>query len=202
MNRFLIALVAAWVVASTGLAQAVTLLDTTYDWSSDGSESDQTGRLTRNGIQSTWALPKSNPGLFSPTLQDYVVYTIGALTFDHIQVTIFQLSDSNVYSAAYSAFNPADPTANYLADAGLSSGEPPEDQFYQFVVAPSSFFDVTISTVNGTATAANGQTRILVEGFDGLPGQTPLPAAAWLFGSGLVGLTALARRRTRRAPAA
>lgn len=106
----------------TAAAQGGVILSTTHNWSADGSENDQLGRLSRNGVQSTWSATKPTPALFTSTLNDYTLVTLNSGIYSHIEVTITQLTQHNVYSAAYSIFNPNDPTANYLADAGVSSG--------------------------------------------------------------------------------
>ena len=175
------------VFALAASSQAAVILSTTYNWSADGSgETDQAGRLLRNAIQSTWASAKPNPGLVTFTAQDSVSFTLNTGVFSFIQVTVNQISAHNIFSVTYSSFTPADPAANYLADRGASG----PIQVYQFVSAPSTNFDVTLSTVNGVGSAGGGQTGLLVEGFTSVPE----PSASLLLFTGLA-LTLVRRRR-------
>ena len=181
----------------TAAAQGGSILTMTYNWSADGSESDQLGRLSRNGVQSTWSATKQTPPLFNSTLNDFTLFTLNSGVYSHIEVTITQLTQHNVYSAAYSIFNPNDPTANYLADAGLSSGAPPTPFSYQCILPTGTNFEVALSTVNGVASAANGSTQILVEGFfDADRSEAPEPATVVLLGCG-VGILGLFSRFRR-----
>ena len=50
------------------------------------------------------------------------------------------------------------------------------------------------NTTNYEVTFSNGVTGVFT--FDATPTVVPVPAAAWLFGSGLIGLVAVARRKT------
>ena len=181
----------------TAAAQGGVILSTTYNWSADGSEGDELGRLSRNGVQSTWFATKPTPPLFNSALNDYTLFTLNSGLYTHIEVTITQLTQHNVYSAAYSIFNPNDPTLNYLADAGLSSGVPPTPFSYQFILPRATNFEVALSTVNGVASAANGSTQILVEGFlDAGRSEAPEPASVVLMacGVGVLGLFSRFRR--------
>jgi hypothetical protein len=180
----------------TAAAQGGSILTMTYNWSADGSESDQLGRLSRNGVQSTWPATKPTPLLFNTTPNDYTLFTLNSGVYSHIEVTITQLTEHNVYSAAYSIFNPNDPTANYLADAGLSSGVPPTPFSYQFILPTGTNFEVVLSTVNGITSAANGSTQVLVEGFlDANRSEAPEPASVILMGCGVGVLSLFSRFR-------
>jgi hypothetical protein len=51
-----------------------------------------------------------------------------------------------------------------------------------------------VNTTNYEVTFANGVSQVY--SFDAIPTVVPVPAAVWLFGSGLIGLVGLARRKT------
>ncbi|MFO1351645.1 MAG: Calx-beta domain-containing protein [Gammaproteobacteria bacterium] len=81
----------------------------------------QTGRLLRNGVASSCAVPKANPGLNDATVvRRYDAYVItpsqsGCVTFTLTQPT------TTLFFYAVSNFVPATPGVNYLADAGASA---------------------------------------------------------------------------------
>ncbi|PIE90114.1 MAG: hypothetical protein CR997_07585 [Acidobacteria bacterium] len=87
---------------------------------------EQVGRLNRNGVPSTCAVPKvcdvwdTDPG------RAYDAYTVQASGCVTIQLEVLEQTGANYQVNAYStAFNPNDICANYLGDPGFSAGEPP-----------------------------------------------------------------------------
>jgi hypothetical protein len=177
------------------VAQAAVISDSTYEWTDDGSEMDQTGRLFRDSVKSVWGSVKPTPALFDSTAQDAVEFVFSSGLFNMIQVTIEQLTQHNVYAASYDVYNAASPTSGYLADAGRSSGVPPTVYSYQFDYATGTNFSVVLSTTNGVSSAELARTRILVEGFNSQSSTVPEPGSMALLGLGLAGIGFARRKR-------
>ncbi len=108
----------------------------------------QTGRLLRNTVASTCAVPKANPGLNDATVirryDSYVFTNTSASTICYTatltqpSTTLFQLSYNN------NGFVPATPSVNYLADAGVSG----TTTSFSFNVAAGQRFTVVVHEVN------------------------------------------------------
>ncbi len=86
----------------------------------------QTGRLSRNGVASTCAAPKANPGLLAPGTgsRAFNAYTItSACKTGCVNAVMTSNNGTNLYEAAYTSagFVPSNPSTNYLADPGVSS---------------------------------------------------------------------------------
>lgn len=117
----LVALTAGLVLASGAAAVSIVVNGTI-----SASDPTQTGRITRNGVASTCAASKPNPGLAAATGSrnyDSVVYTNSSGSGECISVGLSQTSGTvgELFDAAYlGSFNPADPSQNYLADPGTS----------------------------------------------------------------------------------
>src|SRR5262249_28329930 len=127
------------------------------------SSGTQTGRLTRNGVVSTCAAPKSSPGVSAAT---------GARTFDAyafnvctnlgdtcVQVSLEPGANSlNFFTAAYlPSFDPANVQTNYAADAGVSSAA----QAYSFKPGANSTVTVVVHEVNiGSVTGFPYHSRV------------------------------------------
>ncbi|MEP6673729.1 MAG: S8 family serine peptidase [Ferruginibacter sp.] len=108
----------------------------------------QTGRLSRNGIASTCAALKANPGLVAGGSRVYHAYTFTNTSANSQCVTVAMSSASgtSLYTAAYNStgFVPATPSTNYLADAGSSTNY----QQFSFNVAAGVAFTVVVHDVN------------------------------------------------------
>ncbi|NNE65047.1 MAG: VCBS repeat-containing protein [Pyrinomonadaceae bacterium] len=108
----------------------------------------QTGRLTRDGIQATCAAPKPNPGLFTAVgPRQYDLYTFVPATSGCVEVSI--VSNPGLYPIAYNSagFNPANPSLNYLADAGNSSTSA-FPRTFSFQVVGGQPFSIVVSELN------------------------------------------------------
>jgi hypothetical protein len=126
----------------------------------------QTDRLFRDGIPSNcWTpLSKANPGLFGdglPRFYDARTFVNATPKFQCVHVflmhTCLDVSPGgipiNAFSQANTVFDPADPSLDYLGDAGQSgganlSGAGITRQHFSFVVGPFSNYDVTVSQVD------------------------------------------------------
>jgi hypothetical protein len=147
-KRYWIALAAVLAVAAVVVPAALAV---TINGALTNTDPTQTGRLTRNGIQASCASPKSNPGLFTTGAFHYDAYrffnTSGSTQCVTIAITNAD-ANCNAFSAAYSSFNPANPSANWLADPGLSTGVPPTPTSFSLNIPANSAFDVVVSEVN------------------------------------------------------
>ncbi|QQS42715.1 MAG: carboxypeptidase regulatory-like domain-containing protein [Acidobacteriota bacterium] len=105
----------------------------------------QTGRLVRNGVASSCAVPKASPGLqdaLPNRRYDSYVYTASASGCVTVTLSTSSLA---LFSAAYnnSGFVSANPTTNYLADAGVSAAA----TSYSFNVTAGQQFTVVVHEV-------------------------------------------------------
>jgi hypothetical protein len=104
-----------------------TTLDTTLPpLSSEYSATtgQQTGRLNRFSPGSSCSITKANPGLAATTgARQFDAYTFQNTSSSPLCVTVtLTASNSNLYSAMYQgSFNPANPTQNFIGDAGSSN---------------------------------------------------------------------------------
>lgn len=93
----------------------------------------QTGRLNRNGIGSTCAAPKLCDIFLTDPGRDYDAYVIpnnsGSTACVTVELTVLDQTGCNLqidgYLNTYDPLNICEPESDYLADAGLSSGMPP-----------------------------------------------------------------------------
>ena len=107
----------------------------------------QTGRLNRFAPPSSCGMVKTPPTLFQTTgARRYDAYTFTASTTGCITVTLSSTNGTSLYSATYNGagFVPANPSTNYLADAGSSSVL----STYSFNVTAGQAFTVVVHEVN------------------------------------------------------
>jgi hypothetical protein len=165
----------------------------------DTSDPTQTGRVTRDGVASTWAAPKSYPGTLNPSTSynyDLINGTFGA---NALQVIYYEITvgsgGTNLFSVAYlNSFNPANPATNYLGDAGASSAL----ETYQVIVPIGGQLFVDIQSFGTTEpytysiSAFSDPNR----GENFLTGSVPEPTtwAMMLLGFGAIG-AAMRRRK-------
>jgi hypothetical protein len=208
--RTIVRIPAVWTLVvlllSVREAAAIPILDTgTLIFATTGT---QFGRLTRNGVPSDWASPKSFPVVFgAPTPRAYDLFTVNAGPYPYLQILLDDPSAALFASAYLGAFTPVNSApnyglnVNYLGDPGVSQpfGNP---SFFQIVVAPFSTVLIPINELNpggGTGAPFN----LLVEGFfdtsynDTVP-PVPEPTAFALLGSGAALLAAIRRKKTPR----
>lgn len=129
----------------------------TFSGSIDTNDLVQTGRLTRNGIVSTCAAPKSCPGLANSTPVHYDIYTFtntGPDTCVTVDLDTPGSSANMIFAQAYlGSFNPADLCTNYLGDLGAShiqsSGE------FSFIAPSNAVYLVVVNEVTANAGCTN-----------------------------------------------
>lgn len=104
-----------------------TALAISYSGSLDASDPIKLGRLFRDGIASTCAAPKAYPGTLSLGSQFYYeTFTYTNYLSTPVCVEVSNASaTTNVHLIAYlGSYDPANPSANYLADIGASIDQP------------------------------------------------------------------------------
>ncbi len=133
-----------------------------------------TQRYFRDGVVSACGVPRTQAAPIAAT-RTYDAYTIpvgGAGTVCvTVQLTVLEQAASNYMVAAHlNSFNPANLTANWLGDPGLSSGIPP--LFRSFTVNVPAGNNLVIVVLNTNATGDGGAYELNVFG---LPGCTTPP---------------------------
>lgn len=107
-------------------------------------------RVYRNGVAATCAAPKDWPGLAGSGTRGYDAHAFRNGPSDAcITVSLSGAPDTDVFSAAYQgSFDPANLSANYLADCGSSTAGGSAPRVYSFNVAANQVFVVTVNEVN------------------------------------------------------
>jgi hypothetical protein len=110
-----------------------------------GTDSEQTGRLTRDGNSSDCLFPKACPGPINATPVAYDAYTFTNAGPDAcVAVNLASACGTGLFSAAYYGIhNPADVCANYAADAGASA----PTMNYSFAVPSNGVFTVVVHEI-------------------------------------------------------
>ncbi|MBN8721355.1 MAG: S8 family serine peptidase [Acidobacteria bacterium] len=108
----------------------------------------QTGRLLRNGVPSSCAVPKANPGLNDATVVrrfDSYRFTNTSAVTQCYTVNLMQ-PNTTLFTLSYNAngFIPATPSVNYLADPGASA----TNSTYSFNVPAGQQFTIAVHEVN------------------------------------------------------
>jgi MYXO-CTERM domain-containing protein len=159
-----------------------------------GSESvNGTTRLFRNGVESTWASPKTFPGesaCAGTCFFETLTFTPGSLQF--VQVTETSIS-GNIFVAAYlDSFSNAALATNYLGDAGRSIGPGGISPLvFQVFVPTGSNLILEFNNVPDAGGIELGSVGYLVEGFTS---PTPEPASLGLAALGLAALAVVRKR--------
>ncbi len=110
--------------SSTSAQTIVHIADYVFNGSIGAGDLQQTGRINRFGQISTCAVPKTCPGIFTPTgARFYDSYTITNVRSTPVCATIGTTNPcgTNIFTVAYlTSFDPANPCTNYLGDPGSS----------------------------------------------------------------------------------
>src|SRR6185369_10751919 len=112
------------------------------------------GRLNRNGVGSTCAVPKTCNIFTATGSRAFDAYTFtnesGATACVTGVLDVTTPTGANYQSNAYlGSFDPANICTNYLADPGLSSGGGPQSQTsFSFNVAAGATFVMVVHTTN------------------------------------------------------
>jgi hypothetical protein len=198
VSKIAFVLLGALLLASVAQADLLT----TFTTSISGSDPTQLGRISRNGIPSDWSGLKPFPGVINPTtVYNYHTYSVNSGVTPFILITIDSVPGNTFASAYFPSYNPTNigPNngldVNYIGDAGRSGnlfGVDPVS-FEVYVPMRSDFLVV----VNTSSNAGIGQPfTITVQGFiDDQFTSTPEPGSLVLFGSGILGVAGLVRRK-------
>jgi PEP-CTERM motif len=191
-----IAFVALVALLLASVAQADLL--TTFTTSISAGDPTQLGRISRNGIPSDWSGLKPFPGIINPlTVYNYHTFSVNSGVTPFIFITIDSVPGNTFASAYFPTYDPTNLSLNYLGDAGSSGNYFGTDpvSFEVFVPVRSNFLVV----VNTSSNAGIGQPfTITVQGFlDDQFTSTPEPGTLVLFGSGMLGVVGLVRRKLK-----
>jgi autotransporter-associated beta strand protein len=127
----------------------------------------QSPRLNRNSIVGTCGAAKACPGPLGSGNRSYDAYTFKNGPSNACITVTLTAPLSDVFSAAYNNnFDPLNLCANYLADAGVSTGNLLAPATYSFDVVANAIFVVT---VNEVTTGAGGPYTLDVSGADCRP---------------------------------
>jgi uncharacterized repeat protein (TIGR01451 family) len=121
----------AWTLLASGAANA---FDISHSSGLDPTDPIASGRLVQNGVASTCAAAKANPGTVTAPLR-WEAFEIAGAPGACVTV-VASASDGSVVVGAYSSFDPANPGANYLGDAG-SAVAPGTPRTFSFLLPAS-----------------------------------------------------------------
>ena len=175
-------LMAVAVAAAMGTASTSYATPITYDFSATNFTSNRGSVAPVNFVSGSYTFDGSALLAFSLAIgsNNYSLSEVGAY-IGSSSIMIGALSGGGYSSLSYT-YASNDPIGYSYNDFFLDTYLPPFD----ILVAPT--FEYTVATIGDLFKA----TTVAVIARN--PSAVPVPAAAWLFGSGLVGLTGLARR--------
>jgi hypothetical protein len=173
------------------------------------------GRVTRDSVASTWAAPKSFPGLndLDPHFYDLVTVSFAPNASQNVFYEISWRNDTNLttespHLVAYvNSFNPASVGTNYLGDRGSTPFKGSIGTF-QVIVPTGGTLILVFQDVPNTGLHQDASYSFQVDAFsdaqraENFSGAVPLPAALPLFATGLGALGLFGWRRKRKAQAA
>ena len=194
------------------LAFAANAYATTIDMftsSLTAKDPTQSGRLSRTGIMSDWSSTKSFPGFINTgTTYHYTTYVYtptDLVDAPYIQIDVDSISINTFFSAYAGSYDPTNPSAGYLGDAGASGNFFGIDPISFQIIIPAGEDLVIVANNTGASNLGVGDPyTITVEAFadteftDPSPissSPIPEPSTLVLFGSGLVGLAGAVRRK-------
>lgn len=123
------------------------------------SQGQQTGRLTRGGSRPTCGTPKPFPGVNDPMGQrayDAYVFANNAAQPACVTVEMTSGCGTEFFTVAYlGAFNPADPSQNYLSDLASST-----DGAFSFTVPSAAIVTIVVHELNPGVTCAGYTMRV------------------------------------------
>lgn len=167
----------------------------------------QTGRLNRNGVQSTCAAPKTCDLFLNDPGRAFDAYTLSNDSGSQQCVTVtLDVATQTGCNLQVNAFTPSFDDANlcngsYLADPGLSSGTPPNQLSMSFTRNAGLDYVLVVHTVDPGAPACDYTLTVDVDVCDEFVAQ-PVPTSnTWLLallGSTLGLSAAFAVRRLKR----
>ncbi len=189
LKRILVLVIVGLFAAN--LASATVILTGTYTWT--GTELGESQRLFRDGIESTFAAPKSYPGSQPTTDGGYTI--VGVLGFGleawlDILITSTSPCCESFVAAYLDSYDPANQSLNYLGDGGRSPSIDFGSEHFQVIVPAGHSLVLVGQTVRSLALAAGNNFSFVV---DQVP--IPEPGTLSLAVGGLALLLAAVRRR-------
>jgi len=186
------------VLLLSSLAQANNLLDTTGALTL--GDPTQLGRLSRNGIVSDWSSAKAFPGwINTTTTYHYETFFVNVGVTPFIQITMDSLSPNTFAGAYLDSYDPTNPQATYLGDAGFSGNFFGTDPItFQLIVPAHDFLVVVINNTAPGNVGVGDPFHLIVQGYINTQfTSTPEPSTMSLLWSGSLVVFGAASRRLK-----
>jgi hypothetical protein len=169
MNKFITIIGAAALFSSFAHAGVITFENYTFT----GSEPDETGRISRNGIASAWGSAKPFPGSIAGSYE-YTTLTFNSGSTPELQISMTDLTGIQVFLSLYSGtFDPTNIATGYVGDAGSGMNL----QVFQVDGTTNTNYTVVINEVPGGVQSGD-VVNVCVEGFASAGSPAPTPACS------------------------
>jgi len=152
-----------WVLTAA-VAGAVPLAGISHTWGTPG-ELTQNGYMTQNGVASTWASPKSFPGVADPTnSHTYYATSVDVGPWNYVYVIWNQTGADVAAVAAYdNPYNPANQAEHYIGDAGAAYFGYPIHLAFEAIAPVNGKIVIVIENI---VHSLGGTVNVTVLGFD------------------------------------
>lgn len=191
-----------------GLADATTLYTGTLTLTA--TNPTQLGRISRGGVPQDWTGTETFQGVINTTTSyHYTTLDLDLSALEssyasyggYIQISIDSTSANTFVAAFAGSYNPANPGATWIGDAGSSGNPFPGDPAYFQVIVPAGQHLVLLFNETTANAGLNAPANLVVEAFTDtqytdLVSAVPEPAAWACLLGGLALLPVLRRRRT------
>lgn len=137
---------------------AAALADVTVTGSITSSSPTETGSIGINGAIASCDSPKAFPGVLGNDQVGYDAHTFSNTTASPQCVTVTENPEtcgSDIFSVAYTSFDPSDISKNYLSDLGSAFAT---TATYSFTVPALSSFEIVEMVVDGPGELCSGYT--------------------------------------------
>lgn len=206
MNKLLLALGISFSALSMQAEAATFYLDNYLTGKDGGKASAATYNVSQNGSDVSFSLLNTIGNLSSITNADSFISAFDFVSsednLDASEIDVSGNSATTVKISKVGTFNNA--SYKYQVELGFDKS----NSANRFVNGESVTWTIK-NALESSFTTGNPLAMVHIQGLNGdastkygtssAPTPTPLPAAAWLFGSALVGLTGLSRRKNKTA---